>query len=87
MSFKMGLTWCQPHQVHAVSQVCDLSLAGLDDPLDVVDARAEVCQLTLQLRFLLHDTNEVPSFNAMVAIAITNRKGKTQSCIQAVPAC
>lgn len=43
----MELTLCQSHQVHAVSQVSDLPLAGLDDPLDVVDARAKVRQFAL----------------------------------------
>lgn len=53
----MDFTLCQSHQVHSVSQVSDLPLAGLDDPLDVVDARAKVGQLALELRLLLHDTN------------------------------
>lgn len=35
------------HHVHAVPQVGDLLLAGCDDPLNVVDAGAEVRQLTL----------------------------------------
>lgn len=48
---------CRSHQVHAVSQVVDLLLTGLDDPLDVIDARAKVGQFTLELRLLLHDTN------------------------------
>lgn len=43
------------HLVHPVSQVIDLPLTGLDDPLDVIDARAKIGQLTLQLRFLLQD--------------------------------
>lgn len=41
------------HNVHPVSQIIHLLFTGLDDPLDVVDARAEVSQLTLQLGFLL----------------------------------
>lgn len=43
----MEVALYQSHQVHAVSQVSDLPLPGLDDPLDVVDARAKVCQLAL----------------------------------------
>lgn len=43
------------HLVHPVSQVIDLPLAGLDDPLNVIDARAKIGQLALQLRFLLQD--------------------------------
>lgn len=41
--------------VHPVSQVIDLPLTGLDDPLDVIDARAKIGQLALQLGFLLQD--------------------------------
>ena len=50
MQHRSATKWtslCQSHQVHAVSQVGDLPLAGLDDPLDVVDARAKVCQFAL----------------------------------------
>lgn len=43
----MQLALRRPHQVHAVSQIGDFPLAGLDDPLDVVDARTEVGQFTL----------------------------------------
>lgn len=43
------------HLVHPVSQVIDLPLAGLDDPLNVIYARAKIGQLALQLRFLLQD--------------------------------
>ena len=42
-----------PDLVHLLLEVLHLALAALDDALDVVDARAEVGQLALQLGFLL----------------------------------
>lgn len=43
----MNFSCCESHQVHTVSQVSDLPLTGLDDPLDVIDAGSKVCQFTL----------------------------------------
>lgn len=51
--FFSGLELLRSHQVHPVAQVCDLPLSGVNDPLDVVDARAKVGQLALELGFFL----------------------------------
>lgn len=42
------------YQIHTVPELCDISLTGLDDSLDIVDTGPKIGKFTLQFRLLLH---------------------------------
>lgn len=75
-------TLCQPHQVHAVPEVSDFSFTRLNDPFDVIDARAKICKFALQFGLFLNDTNK-----HVKAVIYTKDKKKIKPKWWAVPAC